>query len=201
MRKLITIAGGSASGKTSLANDLCITLQNTGIKTLLCSQDDYTICPNKDLKSTIPISEYDFDKPYAIDTKHLFSDVTKILNGKSVYMPKYYFGKKDKEYKVQNSGKPEIIILEGTFVLFYSYLNQIKYKSLFVNVDEETRLDRRLKRDFLERNISKDKVIERFNKFVKPSHDNYIQPSIINADIVVSNEYNILDIINDLNIF
>lgn len=200
MKKLITIAGGSASGKTTIAKDLANFLNQSGIKTLLCSQDNYTICPSTDITSLVPISEYDFDKPYSIDTRHLFSDISKILNGKKVYMPEYHFGQKDKEYKKHYSGNPEIIILEGTFVLSYTYLNQIKYKSIFVDVDEETRLERRLKRDYLERNINKESVIERFNKFVKPSHDTYIQPSIENADIVVSNDYNLDKILNDLNI-
>lgn len=201
MKKLITIGGGSASGKTTIAKDICDTLNNSGVKTLLCSQDNYTICPSTDVNLLVPISDYDFDKPYSIDIKHLFSDITEILNGKNIYMPEYHFGQKDKEYDKHYSGNPEVIILEGTFVLFYSYLNQIKYKSIFVDVDEETRLQRRLQRDFIERNINKQSVIDRFNKFVKPSHDTYIQPSIINADIVLSNNYNLDEIIKELKIF
>lgn len=201
MKKLITIGGGSASGKTTIAKDICDTLNNSGVKTLLCSQDNYTICPSTDVKLLVPISDYDFDKPYAIDIKHLFSDITEILNGKNIYMPEYHFGQKDKEYDKHYSGNPEVIILEGTFVLFYSYLNQIKYKSIFIDIDEKTRLERRIKRDFIERNIKEESVIERFNKFVKNSHDNYIQPSKKNADIIISNDYKIDEIIKILNIW
>ena len=113
---IIVVGGGSASGKTSLAKELHAELNKRNIETLLCSQDDYTTCPDVDTHSLIPISEYNFDTPHAIDTKHLFSDINKILTGKEVYMPKYYFGEKPKEYNVQHSGTPEIIILEGTFV-------------------------------------------------------------------------------------
>ncbi len=201
MKKLITIAGGSASGKSTIAKNLEEFLNDSGIKTIVCSQDNYTICPLADIKPLVSISEYNFDNPYSIDTKHLFSDITKMINGENVYMPEYYFGQKQKEYKKNFSGSPEVIILEGTFVLTYEYLNQIKYKSIFIDIDEKTRLERRIKRDFIERNIKEESVIERFNKFVKNSHDNYIQPSIKNADIIISNDYKIDEIIKILNIW
>jgi uridine kinase len=197
--KLITIAGGSASGKTTIANDINKYLQNNGINSLLISQDDYTLCPSVDLDLLIPISEYNFDRPYAIDTKHLFSDINKILRGNEVMLPKYYFGEKPKEYDAINSGKPDIVILEGTFVLFYEYLNTISHSKIFVDVNEEIRLQRRIDRDLVHRGISKEKTIERYNRFVKDSHDKMIQPSINIADFVIENNlYNLEKLMKDL---
>ena len=188
-------AGGTASGKTTIAKEVNDYLSNKGINTLLISQDDYTICNLTDVNIK-DVANYDFDKPYAIDTKHLFSDITNLLNKQEVLLPKFYFGDKPKEYNVTKSGTPDVILLEGTFVLYYEYLTYIAKNKIFIDVDEKIRLDRRLQRDVVERNIPEEKVLDRFYKFVRKSHDNFIQPSIENANYVIKNNvYNIEDLI------
>lgn len=201
MKKLILVAGGSASGKTTIAEEINSNLIELGVKSILCSQDNYTICPSKDLNLIVPISKYNFDKPYAIDTKHLFSDIGNLLKGNEVMFPKYHFGKSPKEYSHTPSGVPDVIILEGTFVLYYEYLIEIAHKNIFIDVDESLRIERRISRDVKERGISPELIIERFNTHVKPSHDEFIQPTIKNADIIIKNNiYNMDNLINSLNI-
>lgn len=184
--KLSLIAGGTASGKTTIAKNVHNRLLDMNINSLLISQDDYTICPVTDVQIK-DIEKYDFDKPYAIDTRHLFSDITQLIEGNEIMMPKYYFGAKGKEYDVISSGQPEVILLEGTFVLYYEYLTQLAKSSIFVDVDEDIRLDRRLKRDVVERNLTVEQITNRFNNFVKPNHDRYIQPSINNSNYIIKN--------------
>ena len=62
--------------------------------------------------------------------------------------------------------------------------------TIFLNVDDSIRLERRIKRDVLERNRSEKEIRERFKKMIKPMHDKFIQPSKIHADIIIDNEVN-----------
>jgi uridine kinase len=108
-----------------------------------------------------------------------------LKKNKTVKMPDYNFSIHNRiGYKDFSPGK--VIILEGIFALMKEFTDLLDLK-VFIDADEEIRLNRRIKRDMTERGVTKEKVIKQWNKDVIPSHNKYVLPTRQTADVIIVN--------------
>lgn len=176
--KVLTIAGGSCSGKTTLAKVMCRAAGG-----LLLRQDDYYLDNGGVSESG---EAPNFDIPQAIDFERFWRDLNALKQGKSISAPRYDFVTHRRfDDEVQVSPLP-VIIVEGIMVLHDDRLRELYDFSCFIECDEELRLLRRIKRDIRERGRTKEGVIEQFKGQVAPAHDEFVEPSKIHADLIIS---------------
>jgi uridine kinase len=179
---IISISGGSASGKTTFAKELHQNLKNS----FLLSQDNYT----KDVShlSLKEIEEYDFDQPDSIHSEELINNIKELkLKGKTK-IPEYDFISAKCKLKEIEIKKPQYLILEGIFSLHFKEIINLSNLKIFIHAEEETRYERRLKRDVKERGNTEKEIRNRFINFVKPSHDNYIEPQKNVCDFIIDSD-------------
>lgn len=178
---LLAISGGSGSGKSTLAKMLAQKLG--GAQTLILSQDHYY----KDLSKLSPEQRevWNFDHPDAIDARRLQQDLEALLDYRSIMRPSYDFATHTRlAEEVLVESRP-YTILDGIFSLVFENIYRLAQVKVFVDVDDQTRLARRMKRDLEERGRSKESVITQYEKTVRPMFVQYIEPSKKNADLVV----------------
>ena len=190
---LVGIAGGTGSGKTTLANTLIDTLDEEN--TIFIPHDNYY----KD-RSHLPFAEREkvnYDHPDAFETELLISHLKKIKKGKKIKMPQYdYSTHTRKEKTIEVKPKP-LIIVEGILVLADEKLRNLFDIKLFVDTDADIRILRRLKRDINDRNRSFESVYEQYLATVKPMHEAFVEPSKSHADIIIP-EGGMNDVANNL---
>jgi uridine kinase len=176
---IIAITGGSASGKTTFAKKLSEKIPSS----ILLSQDNY----HKDvsLLSLDEINKYNFDHPDALDLDLLIEDIIKINNTGVAHIPFYDFKTGIVSKKSIQIVKPDVLILEGLFVLYLEKLRKLIDVSIFVHADSDIRLARRIKRDVVERNCDVDSIINRYLKFVKPGHDEFVEPQREYSSVII----------------
>uniref|UniRef100_A0A8C1TUY6 uridine/cytidine kinase n=1 Tax=Cyprinus carpio TaxID=7962 RepID=A0A8C1TUY6_CYPCA len=156
---VIGLCGGSASGKTTVANKIIEALDVPWV--VLLSMDSFYKVLSKEEQELAARNEYNFDHPDAFDFELLVTVLRKLKKGKSIKVPVYDFTShsRRKEWKL--------------------------YMKVFVDTDSDIRLVRRLKRDITDRGRDIVGVIKQYNKFVKPAFEQYIEPTVQVADIVV----------------
>ncbi|MCB5259674.1 MAG: uridine kinase [Candidatus Cloacimonetes bacterium] len=179
--RLILIAGGTCSGKTTIAK--AIGRRLTDLKTVIVSHDNYY----KDL-SYLPIEErgrVNFDHPDAIDKGYLVSDILDMLAGKAVNVPDYSFVTHSRNEGSLCIAEADVIILEGIFALYYKELLELSDLKIYVDTDADLRLARRIGRDIIDRGRNVENVLDQYLQTVKPSHEAFIEPSKKNADVII----------------
>lgn len=181
---LIGVCGGSASGKTTVCNKIVQSLSDKRV--VVISQDSFYKVLNQEERTLAKNSEFNFDHPDAFDYELFEQTVDKLRHGKSAQIPCYDFkthSRLPETYEVIMG--VDVIIVEG-ILLFYSKIlcNYFNMK-IFVDTDADTRLVRRIKRDITERGRDLMGVLNQYERFVKPSFDDYIMPTKKYADIIV----------------
>jgi uridine kinase len=183
MRKpiMIGIAGGSGSGKTTIARK--IQERCSGFTTLLFQLDHYY----RDLAHLDPTErdKVNFDHPDALEMELLESHVQKLAAGHPIERPTYEFASHTRSSKVQKLDAAEVIIVDGIFALYSPQIRQHLDCSIFVDVSDDVRFIRRLRRDVDERGRTNDGVIKQYLSSVKPMHDQFVAPTKHLADLVV----------------
>ncbi|MFK8043996.1 MAG: uridine kinase [Crocinitomicaceae bacterium] len=182
---VIGITGGSGVGKTTLIDILYKTFKG---KITTLSLDNYY--KPKELQIKDKNGVINFDLPSALFTQDLKEDLNELFNQKAIKQKVYHFNQPHKveEYKII---KPkDILIVEGLFVMHYSFIrNKLDY-SVYLSVEEEVQMDRRLKRDVQERNYDRDEVLYQWKEHVLPAYKSYIQPYKDVANIIITNNKN-----------
>ncbi|XP_042062959.1 uridine kinase-like protein 5 [Salvia splendens] len=178
---IIGVAGGTASGKTTVCDMIIAHLRDQRV--VLVNQDAfYRSLNNEQLKK---VGEYNFDHPDAFDTEVLLSCMEKLKRGSVATIPNYDF----KTHKSVEPGRQvnpaDVIILEGILVLHDSRVRDLMNMKIFVDTDSDVRLGRRLRRDTVERGRNVENVLDQYAKFVKPSFDEFILPSMKYADVII----------------
>ncbi|MCD4655458.1 uridine kinase [bacterium] len=181
MPQLILIAGGSSSGKTTIS-----TMLNQGLSEIsvsLISMDNYyrdVSSLNKD-----ELRKYNFDHPGAIDGQLLVQNVEEAMQSRKVSIPGYDFithKRIDSETAVHPS---EVIVVEGIFALFFEQLVRKADLKIFIDVEPDTRLIRRIRRDISERGFAIDEVLGAYEKTVKPMFEAFVEPTKKHADVII----------------
>ena len=178
---IVGIAGGTGSGKTTVVEKIIEKLPEGEV--VIMPQDSYY----KD-NSHLPIEqrqEINFDHPGSIEFSLLINHLKKLKNGEIIKMPIYSYLtciRADETIKLQPK---HVVIVEGIMILTDKKLREMIDIKVFVDADADDRLARVIKRDIIERGRSVDKVLERYEKTVKPMHLQFIEPSKRFADIIV----------------
>jgi uridine kinase len=177
----IGIAGGTGSGKTTVVKKILERIPSDRVA--LVPQDAYY----KD-NSHLPLEErqqINFDHPDSLEFDLLVDHVRRLKAGKTVRQPIYSYLTCTRAEETIPVAPKEVILLEG--ILIYTHLALIKEIDLkvFVDADADDRLGRVITRDMMERGRSVQKVLDRYEKTVKPMHLQFIEPSKRYADIIV----------------
>ena len=178
---LIGIAGGTGSGKTTVARRVYESLK--GVNVVVIQQDAYYI----DL-SHLPLEErkkINFDHPSAFDSDLLIKHLQKLTRGQEIEKPKYSFTDYTRKKETEKVLPRDIIILEGILVLEEEKIRNLLDIKIYVDADEDERFIRRLVRDTKERGRSMESVIEQYLTVVKPMFLQFVEPSKRYADIVI----------------
>jgi len=177
----IGIAGGTASGKTTVARRLVERL--AGHPVAFLDQDAYY----RDLADT-PLEErsaFNFDHPDAFDTELLVSHLRELQAGRAIDKPVYSFAEHTRTRDTVRVNPGDAIILEGILVLALEQVRRELDVKVFVDSDADVRVIRRLSRDIKERGRDFDGVIEQYFRTVRPMHYGFVEPSKRYADIII----------------
>jgi len=178
---IIGIAGGTGSGKTTVARRIYESLK--GVNVVALQQDAYYI----DL-SHLPLEErkkINFDHPSAFDSNLLIKQLKKLIKGQEIEKPIYSFTDYTRKKETEKVLPRDIIILEGILVLEEEKIRKLLDIKIYVDADEDERFIRRLVRDTKERGRSMESVIEQYLNVVKPMFLQFVEPSKRYADIVI----------------
>ena len=181
---LIVIAGGSASGKTTVVNKIINELNSKNV-TVIKHDDNY-----KDL-SHLPIEErakVNFDHPHSLDSNLFVSQLKALLDGKSIEKPTYDFVCHNRSKVTETINPTKVIVTEGILVLEDERVRDLADIKIFVESDDDIRFIRRLVRDTKERGRSIDSVINQYLNTVKPMYYAFVKPTKRYADIIIPND-------------
>jgi uridine kinase len=178
---VIGIAGGSGSGKTTVAQQI---LQRVGPERIAFLQHDAYY---KDLSGLPPVqrAEVNFDHPNSLESELLIAHIEQLKQGKSVEVPIYDFAhhsRTDRTYTVQPRG---VILVEGILIFVEPALRGICDVKIFVDTDSDLRFIRRLQRDIAERGRTTESVIKQYLATVRPMHLEFVELSKRYADVII----------------
>ncbi len=178
---IVGIAGGTGSGKTTVVNRIVECLPQA--KVAIIPQDSYY----KD-SSHLPLEErqeINFDHPSSIEFELLVDHVKRLKNGEPVEQPIYSYLTCTRAEETVSIAPKQVVIIEGILILSHPDLRDLMDIKIFVDADADDRLARVIFRDIVERGRSINKVLERYEKTVKPMHLQFIEPTKRYADIIV----------------
>ncbi|MBC96286.1 MAG: uridine kinase [Halobacteriovoraceae bacterium] len=184
MTKLIGVAGGSGSGKTTFAKKL-IHLVDRPIT--LLHMDSYYL-PSQPTKNYTPSGKPNFDHPEAFDWELLRHHLTELKSGRDISVPVYDFKSSSRTQESVHTPSTPVIIFEGIFSLFDAEIRDMLSIKTFLHVDSDIRFTRRLNRDVQERGRSLDSVINQYYETVRPMHQKFLEPQKQYADFIVGEE-------------
>lgn len=187
---VIGVAGGSGSGKTFFLK--CFLNHFKEDEVCLVSQDDYyfRVAQNMTAEEN---KLYNFDEPCTIDNDLFTTDITKLINGETVLQKEYTFNNPNAEPRLLEIKPAPIIIVEGLFILHFEEISQLLDLKIFIDTEEEIALQRRLKRDLIERGYPEDAVLYKWNNHVVPAYKTYLLPYREECDQVITNNTHIAE--------
>ena len=177
---VLGIAGGTASGKTTVARKIHEAFAS---RVAFIDQDSYY--KPLDHLSLEERREVNFDHPDAFDSELLVAHVKALKGGASVEKPVYDFVSSTRQPRTVAVTSADLILIEGILVLHMEQLRQEMDVRIFVETEDDVRIIRRLTRDIKERGRDFDHVIHQYFRHVRPMHMAFIEPSKRWADIVV----------------
>ena len=178
---IIGIAGGTASGKTTVARRIIDALP--GETAALVDQDSYY----RDL-THIPFDErrrHNFDHPDAFDFELMIEHIRALRAGDSISKPVYSFEQHTRLDDTTTIASAGVIVIEGILILSSAQLRDLMDLKIYVDTDDDVRLLRRLTRDIKERGRSFDSVAKQYFTTVRPMHLSFIDPTKRFADIII----------------
>jgi len=179
---IIGIAGGTGSGKTTVARSVMDRLGSS--KVTFISQDNYY--KDHEHLSLDERSAINYDHPLAFDNRLLVEHLELLRAGQAAYAPVYDFTIHARSTSAQVELAPnKIVILEGLHVLSDEHLRQLLDIKVFVDTDPDVRLLRRVLRDIEERGRSIQSIRDQYLNTVKPMHEAFIEPSKKYADLII----------------
>jgi len=170
---IVGIAGGSGSGKTFFLKRFLDHF--TADEVCLVSQDDYYI-PVAHNMTAEENKLYNFDLPHTIDHEHFENDINSLLNRQTIYKKEYTFNNPNAVPQVLEIKPAPILIVEGLFILHFKGISNLLDMKIFVDADEDVALQRRLKRDLIERGYSNDDVLYKWINHVVPAYKDFLLP-------------------------
>ena len=177
---IIGIAGGSASGKTTVASKI---KEEFGDDVELLSHDYYYKQHND-----LPFEErakLNYDHPNAFDTELFIKDIMSLKAGKMIERPVYSYIQHNRLEETVKVYPKKVIIVEGFLIFENKELRDLFDIKIFVDTDADERLIRRIVRDVQERGRSLESVISQYQTTVKPMHEQFVEPTKRHADLII----------------
>ncbi|SMO56636.1 uridine kinase [Fodinibius sediminis] len=178
---IIGVAGGSGSGKTTVVRHLIDTIGGDCI--LLLQHDSYY----RDLKH-LPFEErtrQNFDHPSSLETELMIRHIKALKEGYQIEIPIYDFTKHVRKDETRIAEPRDIILIDGILIFSEEELREQMDIKLYVDTDDDIRLLRRIQRDILERDRRLEHVLKQYEKYVRPMHLEFVEPSKRYADIII----------------
>jgi uridine kinase len=180
---IILVAGGSASGKTTVVEEI---LEAAGLDdVLIIKHDDYY--HNQDHLPLEVRFLTNYDHPSSLDNELLYDHLKMLIDGKSVEKPIYDFINHTRGSETEIIKPKPIIIIEGILILENEMIRELSDMNLFVELDDDIRFIRRMLRDMKERGRSLESIINQYESTVKPMYHKHIKPTKRYADVIIPN--------------
>ncbi len=178
---VIGIAGGTGSGKTTVAN---VILERVGAKHIAYIPHDAYY---KDILD-LPAAQRDlinFDHPNSLDTDLMIKHIQALKNGKSIELPVYDFKTHSRTTQTIHIQPQQVILVEGILIFVDAELRRLCDVKIFVDTDADIRFIRRLQRDIEERGRTTTSVVRQYLDTVRPMHLEFVEPSKRYADVII----------------
>ena len=179
---VIGIAGGTCSGKSSIASILIDEFRYTNSINII-REDDYY----KD-QSHLPMEERaktNYDHPLAFDFDLMIDHLNKLIAGETIEKPTYDYTVHNRSNVTEIVHPSDVLIIEGLFALYTREIRDLEDIKIFVDTPADIRFIRRLKRDVKERARTIESITDQYLTTVKPMHDQFLEPTKQFADIII----------------
>ena len=178
---IIGIAGGTGSGKTTVVRKIAKALPPhcAAVIPLDSYYNDTTGMTPEERK------QINFDHPDAFDWKLLTEHIRMLKEGQAVEQPTYSYIESNSQKETVHVDPKPVIIIEGIMALHYKKLRDMMDLKIFVDTDDDVRLIRNIRRDVVERGRTVDMVLDRYEKVLKPMHEQFIEPTKQYADLII----------------
>jgi len=178
---IIGIAGGTGSGKTTVVKRIekALPPHCVAVVPIDSYYNDTTDMTPEERRAI------NFDHPDAFDWKLLTEHIKKLKNGEAIEQPTYSYIESNRQKETVHVEPKPVIIIEGIMALHYKKLRDMMDLKIFVDTDNDVRLIRNIRRDVVERGRTVDMVLDRYEKVLKPMHEQFIEPTKKFADLIV----------------
>jgi uridine kinase len=177
--RIVGIAGGSGSGKTTIVSRIAEIVRDNA----LVPQDNYY--RSAEYVTNQSITSFNFDHPDAFDSELLGEHLAALKAGMPIRMPQYDFVHNRRRNDTVLVEPRRLVILEGIMIFYDRAIRDLIDLKLYVDTPDDIRFIRRLRRDITERGRTVDSVIEQYMEKVRPGHYEFVEPTKAYADLVV----------------
>ncbi|CAL8309465.1 unnamed protein product [Lota lota] len=187
---LIGVAGGTASGKSSVCSKIMELLGQNKIdhhhrQVVILSLDSFYRVLTPEQKARALKGQFNFDHPDAFDNDLIVSTLWDILEGKIVQLPVYDFVIHSRKEETVTVYPADVVLCEGILMFYAQEIRDMFQMKLFVDTDADTRLSRRVLRDICERGRDLESVLSQYIMFVKPAFEEFCLPTKKYADVII----------------
>ena len=177
---LIGICGASGSGKTTLAREL---VRDCGKRSVVINQDAYYLDhPDMTFEERVTLN---YDEPCIFDHDLLYQDICSLMAGKSITRKAYDFAAHRRADTTEVIQPADVVVVEGIHAFYDQRLMEKMFLKLYINVEPDICLLRRIKRDIRDRGREIENIAAQYLGTVKPMYDRYIRNYVNEADVVV----------------
>lgn len=178
---VVGICGGTCSGKTTLARSLHESLQGDSV---YISQDSYY--KDQSHKSEEDLKKHNFDHPDSLELDLLYDHILMLKSNKSIDIPTYCFKSHSRQAVTEAAHPSSIVIVEGILTFSHVELRNIFDLRIYVDVDADVRLARRINRDSQERSRDINSILNQYLYTVKPMHDEFVEKYKVYSDLLIT---------------
>lgn len=179
---IIGIAGGSASGKTSVSKIVYNSFKDTNSISIIKEDDYYKDQTHLDFETR---KKTNYDHPFAFDHDLMCNQLKALINGESIDKPTYDYATHNRSEVREHIDSTDVIIVEGLFVLEEKEIRDLLDIKVFVDTPNDIRFIRRLIRDVKERGRDIDNIIDQYVTTVRVMHEEFVEPSKKYANIII----------------
>ena len=178
---IIGIAGGTGSGKTTVVKKIAESLPPhcVAVVPLDSYYNDTTALTPEERRAI------NFDHPDAFDWKLLTEQIRLLKHGEAIEQPTYSYIESNRQKETVHVDPKPVIIIEGIMTLHYKKLRDMMDLKIFVDTDNDVRLIRNIRRDVVERGRTVEMVLDRYERILKPMHEQFIEPTKKFADLII----------------
>ncbi|KAM9383886.1 uridine-cytidine kinase 2-A [Pholidichthys leucotaenia] len=187
---LIGVAGGTASGKSSVCSKIMELLGQNKIdhhqrQVVILSQDSFYRVLTPEQKTKALRGQFNFDHPDAFDNDLIITTLWAIKEGKTVHIPVYDFVSHSRKEETVTVYPADVVLFEGILMFYSQEIRELFQMKLFVDTDADTRLSRRVLRDISERGRDLESILAQYINFVKPAFEEFCLPTKKYADVII----------------